>query len=322
MEARAAKTIPTGAGWQYEPKWDGFRCLVHRRGREVVLKSKAGRPLGRYFPELVQAIRELPARGFVLDGEITVTANGKNSFDHLLMRIHPAQSRVQKLSSESPAQLMVFDMLGDEDGRSLLDRPLRERRKLLEKFAKENLVGSVRVRLSPVTRSLSVVQRWFNNHNGNFDGVIAKRLDAGYRAGERSAMEKIKPIRTADCVVGGFRYAEKKHEVGSLLLGLYDAQGRLHHVGFCSGLKASERPALTGRLERLIKPPGFTGRAPGGPSRWSNKRTSEWKPLQPQLVAEVEFDHVTGQRFRHGTRFVRWRPDKKPTQCRMNQLSH
>lgn len=321
MEAQSVAAIPTGDGWQYEPKWDGFRCLAFRDGAEIELRSKAGQPLGRYFPDVVAAVRAVKARRFVLDGEIVIPAPEGDalSFDALLQRIHPAASRVQKLAKETPAWFVVFDLLG-EGARSLLALPLRERRAKLEAFAKKNFEAGAAVRLSPATTDITVARKWFGSVGATLDGVIAKRRDAPYGAGERTAMQKIKRLRSADCVIGGFRYAEKARVVGSLLLGLYDNEGLLHHVGFCSGLKTAERPALTKKLEALIGGPGFSGRAPGGPSRWSTKRSTEWQPLRPKLVVEVSFDHVTGARFRHGTSLLRWRPDKDPRQCTLAQL--
>jgi ATP-dependent DNA ligase len=322
MEATSVDTIPVGEGWQYEPKWDGFRCLVLRDGRDVELRSKAGQPLARYFPEVVAAVRELEPKRFVLDGELVIpTPNGRDlSFDALLQRIHPAESRVNKLAAETPAWIVVFDLLVTAKGVSLLDRPLRGRRPELEIFAAKFFPRPGSIRLSPATTKLAQAKKWFGSVGATLDGIIAKRLDAPYAAGTRDAMVKIKARRTADCVVGGFRYAEKQRVVGSLLLGLYDDAGLLHHVGFCSGLKAAERPALTKKLESLRGGSGFTGRAPGGPSRWSTKRSTEWEALEPKLVVEVQFDHVTGGRFRHGTTLLRWRPDKSPRQCTMEQL--
>lgn len=320
MEALSVEDIPSGPGWQYEPKWDGFRCLVFRDGKKVELQSKAGQPLSRYFPEVVESVQKLKAARCVLDGEIVIPAGDALSFDDLLLRIHPAASRVQKLAAEHPALLILFDILVDAAGKSLVKRPLKERRKALEAFARANLKGDARIRLSPAASDVKSARKWLFSAGLSLDGVIAKRTDAPYRSGDRSAMQKIKVIRTADCVVGGFRYASKGSVVGSLLLGLYDSDGKLHHVGFCSGLAASERKSLTKRLERLIHPPGFTGRAPGGPSRWSTERTSQWQPLEAKLVVEVGFDHASNGRFRHGTRLIRWRPDKAPRQCGMEQL--
>jgi len=320
MEALLVDALPTGPGWQYEPKWDGFRCLVFRNGRSVELQSKSGQSLTRYFPEVVDAVRSVPARAFVLDGEIVIPLDGQLSFDDLLQRIHPAESRVKKLSAERPALLVVFDLLADARGRALVDRSLRERRRLLEAFATKELAGVKGFRLSPATTDAKAARAWLAMTGGTFDGVVAKRLDLEYRSGDRTGMQKVKRLRTVDCVVGGFRYASTSRVVGSLLLGLYDAKGLLHHVGFTSGFSATERRSLLRKLEPLVEPPGFTGRAPGGPSRWSTARSSEWQPLSPRLVAEVRYDHFTGGRFRHGTRFLRWRPDKKPSQCTLNQV--
>jgi ATP-dependent DNA ligase len=320
MEATRADGLPGGAGWQYEPKWDGFRCLAFRDGDTVRIQSKAGKPLGRYFPDVVESLTELAARRFVLDGEIVIPVDGRLSFDELLLRVHPAESRVRTLVAAHRARLIVFDLLVDERGRSLVALPLEQRRARLDAFARRYLQGSAVV-LSRATRRLTTARAWLaGGGDGDLDGVVAKRLDLPYRSGERDGMLKVKRQRTADCVVGGFRYASKGRTVGSLLLGLYDDEGLLHHVGFCSSLSAAERTGLTGRLERLRQAPGFTGRAPGGPSRWSTERTAEWEPLAPTLVVEVGYDHVTGARFRHGTRFVRWRPDKAPAQCRLDQL--
>ncbi len=320
MEARSVAQLPSGDNWQYEPKWDGFRCLAFRDGDQVALQSKSGQPLGRYFPELVEALLKLKPKQFVLDGEIVVPVRGKFSFDDLLMRIHPAASRVQKLAKEHPANLIVFDLLVDDRGVSMAGLPLFGRRKKLDTFAKKYFSKNESVELSPQTRDLKIAKSWLAGAGGDVDGVIAKRLDLPYQSGNRAGMVKVKRLRTADCVVGGFRYASEGRVVGSLLLGLYDDEGLLHHVGFTSGIKATEKAKLTKKLESLIKPPGFTGRAPGGPSRWSTDRSAEWKPLATKLVAEVQYDHFTGGRFRHGTKFLRWRPDKKPAQCAFEQV--
>jgi ATP-dependent DNA ligase len=321
MDARLVAEIPAGGEWQYEPKWDGFRCLLFRDGRTVELRSRSGQPLSRYFPELVAAAAGLAPRKFVLDGEIVIpTAGGGLSFDNLLQRIHPAASRVRKLSLETPATFIAFDLLADESGKALNGRPLVERRRRLEAFAKKHLKAKPRFALSPATRELKKAKGWFAGVGGALDGVIAKRADLPYQSGNRDGMVKVKRMRTADCVVGGFRYASKGRVVGSLLLGLYDDDGLLNHVGFCSSLKAEERQRLTAKLEALAEPPGFTGRAPGGPSRWSTERSAEWEPLRPRLVVEVRYDHFTAGRFRHGTKFLRWRPDKSPKQCRMRQV--
>jgi ATP-dependent DNA ligase len=319
MEALSVDEIPTGDAWQYEPKWDGFRCLLFRDGDKVELQSKAGKTLTRYFPELVAAAKTLRAKTFVLDGEILVPADGAFSFDALLQRIHPAASRIKKLAGETPALMIVFDLLAGADGRALTDRPLTERRRALDAFArKEFRHGSFF--LSPATTKLSEAKGWLERVGTALDGIIAKRRDLPYRPGDRSGMQKVKAYRSADCVVGGFRYNEGKDVVGSLLLGLYDEAGLLHHVGFTSNIPASEKPALTKKLEKLVAPPGFTGDKPGGPSRWSTARSAEWVPLKPKLVVEVAYDHFTGGRFRHGTRLLRWRPDKSPRQCTMDQV--
>lgn len=321
MEALSVDAIPDSEGWQYEPKWDGFRCLIFRDRDKVQLQSKSGQLLERYFPEIVEAAGVLKPKQFVLDGELVIPTAKGFAFDSLLMRLHPAASRVQKLSKEIPARFIAFDLLVDAKGKSLVNLPLRERRNALEKFFATNLSSHEIYQLSETTENLKLAHRWLRGVGTDTDGVIAKRLDAIYESGERTgAMQKIKLLRTADCVVGGFRYAEKGKVVGSLLLGLYGPEGLLHHVGFCSGLKTSERAALTKKLEKLIGSPGFTGKAPGGPSRWSTKRLSEWQPLRPKLVVEVGYDHVTGERFRHGTKLLRWRPDKSPDQCTLLQL--
>jgi ATP-dependent DNA ligase len=321
MEALSVDEIPTGGGWLYEPKWDGFRALVFRDGDIVQLQSKSGQPLARYFPELVASVRALAADRFVIDGEIVVPVNGRLSFDELLLRIHPAESRIRKLATERPAMLIVFDQLVDAAGRSLVDRPLGERRESLERFNDSVLHHQKQIRTSVATTDRWQAVRWLQGAGVNVDGVIAKRLDMPYASGLRTAMQKIKRIRTADCVVGGFRYGTNEEIVGSLLLGFYDAEGLLHHVGFTSNLSRANRAALTPRLERLIAPPGFTGRAPGGPSRWSTKRSTEWQPLKPKLVVEVSYDHFSGGRFRHGTSFHRWRPDKAPRECTTDQVA-
>lgn len=321
MEARVVDDIPTGPGWQYEPKWDGFRCLAFRDGDRIELQSKSGQPLARYFPEVVAHLRSLAARAFVLDGELVVPVDGHLSFDDLLQRIHPAASRIERLSRERPAVLIVFDLLVDDSGRALVERPLRERRAGLEAFAAKHLARRDDLRLSPATDDAAQARAWLDTAGPTLDGIVAKRLDLPYQTGERTGMQKVKRRRTADCVVGGFRYASSGPTVGSLLLGLYDADGPLHHVGFTSGFPADARRSLLAKLQPLIEEPGFTGRAPGGPSRWSSERSGEWTPLAPRLVVEVSYDHWSGDRFRHGTRFLRWRPDKPPRQCTMDQVT-
>lgn len=324
MEARSVDAIPRGPDWQYEPKWDGFRCLLSRQGRKVDLRSKAGEDLARYFPELVVAALKLKATTFLLDGEIVVPRGETFSFDDLLQRIHPAASRVNKLSQQTPALFIAFDLLVTAKDKELSMQPLSKRRPALEAFAKAQFGSDLNFRLSPATTSFATARKWLARSGGGSDGVIAKRLDLPYQAGNRDGMQKIKKFRSADCVVGGFRYATNRLKgrkvVGSLLLGLYDDEGLLDHVGFTSAIKQEEKPALTARLEALIKDPGFTGNAPGGPSRWSTDRSAKWCPLRPKLVVEVCYDHFTGDRFRHGTSILRWRPDKAPKQCGFDQL--
>jgi ATP-dependent DNA ligase len=321
MEAKLVGTLPDGAHWQYEPKWDGFRCLAFKDAASVELRSKAGQPFNRYFPELVEAVAALDAPKAVLDGEIVIPVGRMLSFDELLLRIHPAASRVNKLAAEHPALYVLFDLLVDERGRSLVDCSLAERRAALERFAARHLRDRSRLRLSPAVRERAAALEWLHSLGAGLDGVIAKRSDFAYRSGDRTGMEKYKRMRTADCVVGGFRYAAAGKVVGSLLLGLYDDEGLLDHVGFTSSFKAAERPAITRELEKRVAPPGFTGQKPGGPSRWSTERTGEWVPLATQLVVEVQYDHFTGGRFRHGTKLLRWRPDKAPAQCTKDQVA-
>ena len=322
MEAKSVDKIPRDDGWQYEPKWDGFRCLAFRRNDDVYLQSKAGQPLARYFPDVVQALRQLHAGNFVIDGELVIEVEHRFSFDELQLRLHPAASRVKKLAEAHPATFIIFDLLEDEAGKSLIDIPLRERRAKLEKFAAKNLKSAGAIKLSPATSSLAQAEKWFAKVGGNLDGVIAKRLMEAYATGARTAAVKVKNIRTADCVVGGFRYATGSKLIGSLLLGLYDDKGLLHHVGFTSAFAASEKRELTKKFAALKKAPGFTGSAPGGPSRWSTERSAEWEPVDPKIVVEVTYDHFTGGRFRHGTKVVRWRPDKAPHQCTLDQVAH
>jgi ATP-dependent DNA ligase len=320
MEARLVDEIPRGSNWQYEPKWDGFRCLAFRKGDQVLLQSKAGQPLGRYFPEVVAALLKLKSTQFVLDGEIVILHDDVLSFDELLMRIHPAASRIQRLSQETPATYLLFDCLVDAEGKSLVERPLSERREKLERLLK-SFGKQESIRLSPATRDFNKAQRWMSELAASgFDGVVAKELDCTYASGERTAMRKIKRIRTADCVVGGFRYASKGGEVGSLLLGLYDEDGKLNHVGFSSSFAAPERKKLKALLKPYMGGSGFSGHAPGGPSRWSTERSGEWEPLKPKLVCEVRYDHFSGDRFRHGTKFLRWRPEKSPKSCTYEQV--
>jgi len=318
MEAKLVSELPTDKGWQFEPKWDGFRCLAFRDGTRIELQAKSGKPLTRYFPEVVAMLRALKPKRFVLDGELAIPVGHILSFDSLQMRLHPAESRVRKLSVETPAKLMVFDLLYTPKGTSLLEQPFRKRREALEEFV-ASLGGAAGIVLTPYTREPRVAQKWLDRAGESLDGVIAKQLDLPYKSGER-AMLKVKRMRTADCVVGGFRYATDSDDVGSLLLGLYNDEGKLDHVGFTSSIPRTARRALTKKLERLILPPGFSGKAPGAPSRWSTERSTEWQPLKPELIAEVCYDHATEERFRHGTRLLRWRPDKSPRQCTFEQL--
>ena len=317
MEARLVDALPEGAEWQFEPKWDGFRCLAAKAGDDVELFAKSGKPLGRYFPEMVEAVRALEGSGYVLDGELVITVGEALSFDALQLRLHPAESRVRKLAAETPARMILFDMPLAPHGDDMISAPLSERRAALERFF--GRANSGRFRLSPFTLDREEAQGWLKKAGGALDGVIAKRRTGSYESGER-AMLKVKRIRSADCVVGGFRYGSDSKQVGSLLLGLFDEAGRLDHVGFTSSIPKSERAALTKQLESLAGGKGFTGNAPGGPSRWSTERSAQWVPLRHELVAEVQYDHVTGNRFRHGTKFLRWRPDKAPQQCRFDQI--
>ena len=364
-EAKPVKDLPRQADWLYEPKWDGFRCLAFRQGDEVALQSKAGQPLGRYFPEVVAALLALPARKFVLDGEIVIRSGAGLDFDALLQRIHPAASRIQRLSQETPATYMIFDLLVDARGRSLADGPLSARRMALQEFAAANIEAEPerkrkkttarttlknadqRLMLSPASSDFATAEKWMREGAASgWDGVIAKRLNCEYMSGERTGMVKVKRIRTADCVVGGFRWARgaksssgepadgkgaepktkesKKRpteEVGSLLLGLYNKNGELDHIGFSASFTREERKKLKSILKPLMGGEGFSGKAPGGPSRWTrDARDTEWFPLKPKLVGEFQYDHFSGGRFRHGTKFLRWRPEKKPQQCTMAQI--
>jgi ATP-dependent DNA ligase len=315
MEARLVDDLPAEDGWQFEPKWDGFRCLAFKSGKDVDLRAKSGKPLSRYFPDVVERVRVMPQRSFVLDGELVIVDKGAFSFEALQLRLHPAASRVAKLAAAQPAQLLLFDVLHN-GRRALLDAPLLERRAALEQLYRDEPC----IQLSPYTRDIKVARGWLKRAGRAMDGVVAKRLDGAYIEGER-AMLKVKRLRTADCVVGGFRYLQGARQIGSLLLGLYDDDGALHHVGFTSTISNAERAALTKRLEKLAGGEGFTGRAPGAPSRWSGERSTQWTPLKPKLVVEVRYDHVSDQRFRHGTKLMRWRPDKAPRQCTMEQLA-
>lgn len=320
MEARLAGALPTDGDWQFEPKWDGFRCLAFRAGDEVEIKAKSGKSLSRFFPEVLSKLRALRSKALVLDGELVIAVDGTMSFASLQQRLHPAASRIERLSQETPAIFVIFDCLLRRPGHPLLPQTFAKRRSELEAFFSGIKAGNG-LQLTPFTREHRKAERWLTDRRQAFDGIVAKRLDLPYLPGER-AMLKVKALQTADCVVGGFRYASTGRMVGSLLLGLYDSRGLLHHVGFTSAIADRDRPALTKRLERLVEPPGFTGNTPGGPSRWSTERSAEWQPLKPKLVAEVRYDHVTDNRFRHGTMFLRWRPDKSPAHCTFVQLGH
>lgn len=317
MEALLADQLPEGGEWQFEPKWDGFRCLAERAGDHVRLWSKSGKPLGRYFPEMVELFSGLSTSKFLIDGELTIQTARGLSFEALQMRLHPAASRVLRLASETPATFVAFDCL-EIGGKRIAGLPLGKRRAALAALISgENRTGLM---LSPATLDRQAALEWLGRSGGALDGVIAKRLDRPYAPGER-AMIKVKLLRTADCVVGGYRLDRKKDEMASLLLGLYDPAGRLDHVGFCSAIAAADKPAWTRELASLAGGEGFSGDKPGGPSRWATGRSAEWLPVRPEIVVEVRYDQVTAGRFRHGTRLVRRRPDKSPGQCTKQQLA-
>ena len=335
MLAKLQEEMPRGEGWLYEPKWDGFRAIVFRDGNEVTIVSRDAKPLERYFPELVPAVKDYLPKRAVVDGEVVIADNRGLDFESLLLRIHPAASRVKLLSESTPASFVAFDLLarGDKD---LRGTPLAKRRALLEtalkkaapipnKATKKQAVAALypgpRVALSPHTDDPDEATRWFESFEEiGLDGVIAKRDDLLYLPGER-AMVKIKHHRTADCVVGGYRLSKAGDGVGSLLLGLYDDAGVLHYVGHTSSFKAPERRSLLAELRKLEGGTSFGGgRTPGGPSRWTGDRDVSWVPLEPSLVCEVRFDFMQGDRFRHAARFVRWRDDKEPKKCGFDQL--
>lgn len=319
MEAQLVNAIPDGDNWQFEPKWDGFRCIAHKDGDQIDLISKSGQPLGRYFPEIVSTLKSIPA-SFVVDGELVVPEGKSLSFDKLQQRIHPAESRIKKLSRETPATYILFDILVTDAGTIVTEEPLNQRRPLLEKFAGKFLSGFKNIVVTPMTLDRDVAIDWMNKEKIVLDGVIAKRSDLSYQTGTRKGMLKVKRKRSADCVIGGFRYGTNSKLIGSLLLGLYDSDGELHHVGFTSGLSGIDKKALTEQLEKLATDKSFTMNVPGAPSRWSTSRSMEWQPVKPELVIEVQFDHLTNGRFRHGTKIARWRPDKSPKQCTYEQL--
>jgi len=331
MLAKIADALPTEPGFLFEPKWDGFRALVFNTGEQALLQSRDLKPLNRYFPELERALHEALAAGCVLDGEIVVVSPRGLDFDALQQRIHPAASRIAKLAEETPARFIAFDLLG-AGGKSTMDLPQAERRTRLER-----LLGSAKppLHLTPMTRDRAEAERWLEQFEGaGLDGVIAKLESAVYQPGKR-AMLKIKHARTADCVVAGFRwYKDRTDAVGSLLLGLYDDAGVLHHVGVASSFTLAMRQQLLQELAPLREGAlashpwrdwagavvGDAQRMPGAQSRWSGGKDLSWEPLRPQRVCEVKYDHLQGQRFRHATVFVRWRPDKPPEACRYDQL--
>ncbi|HET6810243.1 MAG TPA: ATP-dependent DNA ligase [Acidimicrobiales bacterium] len=328
MLAKLARELPVSEGLLYEPKWDGFRCIVFRDGAEVELGSRNERPLTRYFPELVAALQEqLPPR-CVVDGEIVIVGPGGLDFDALLQRIHPAESRVRMLAASTPASFVAFDLLalGDED---LRRRPFSERRELLVSSLGP---AAAPVHVTPATAAPDVAADWFRRFEGaGLDGVVVKRGDLPYREDER-VMVKVKHERTADCVVAGFRWHKHGGMVGSLLLGLFDDHGTLHHVGVTASFTTARRKELVDelapyRIESLDGHPWaawagevVSGRMPGGHSRWNAKRDLSWEPLRPDLVCEVAYDHMQGDRFRHAATFKRWRPDREPPSCTYGQL--
>ncbi len=323
MEMRSVDAIPDGPGWLYEPKWDGFRALAVREGDDVEIFSKRGQPLGRYFPEIVEALAALTAVRFALDGELVVPQAGALSFDTLQQRIHPAASRIAKLSRATPALYLVFDLLRDGNGEPAR-LPLERRRPLLDAFAQAHFAPGGVLRRSPASTARADVDAWFARTGGALDGVVAKKLDAAYAFGTRDAAVKIKRERTADCVIGGYRLAAGSGDrVGSLLLGLYNDAGMLDYIGFSSAFAAADRVALLERLRPFEGGAGFDGAAPGGtPSRWNRDRDKDrsYVELRPELVLEVGFDQVTAGRIRHGTRPLRWRTDKPARACTDDQL--
>src|SRR6266536_555453 len=314
MEAQLVRSLPEGAGWQYEPKWDGFRGVFENDGGELALWSRNERPLLRYFPELRPLGDLLPPHS-ALDGEIVIARDGKLDFDAMQMRLHPAESRVRKLSAEIPAELVVFDVLLWK-GKPVHEQPLEKRRAFLESKVKG-------FRVSPCSRELAQAKKWLDRlEAAGLDGVVCKRLDSPYRPGSREAVVKVKPHRTADCVIVGFRWSEKeKGRISTLLLGLYDDEGGLDFVGHCSGLSAPVRRQLDELLPPLAEEGHISGeRVPGGQSRWSQGKELDWNPVRPELVCEVRFDKLERNRFRHGTRLVRFRPDKDAKDCTWRQV--
>ena len=321
MLAKRRDSLPPGDDWLFEPKWDGFRVLAFRDGDQIALQSKAGQPLTRYFPEVVAGLAALKPRQFILDGEIVIPIKGRLSFDDLLLRIHPAESRIQMLARESPAQVFVFDLLY-EPGRLLVDEPLRKRRSRLEKFFDAHVGTGTPFRLSPCTDDRKMALDWFRNFGAaGLDGVMAKRPGEPYHSGDREAMVKVKHLKTAECVVGGYRYSSSGDGlVGTLLLGLYDEDRNLVFIGHTASFNAKERRQLRDALEPLRGPNAFSVRVPGGPSRWANDRSGDWEPVKPALVCEVQYDYYSQGRFRHGSKFLRWRPEKLPRECTIDQV--
>jgi ATP-dependent DNA ligase len=304
--AKTSRELPAGDDWCYEPKWDGFRTIVFRDGDEVHLQSRNGKPMNRYFPDVVEQALALKAKRYVIDGEMVVTVDGIQEFDLLSQRIHPAASRVERLAKETPAALVAFDLLAEGDD-SLLELPYTERRKRLAKLVADP------VELTPSTSDPDEAAQWLA---GTGEGVIAKQASGAYKPGERVGMVKIKRVRTADAVVFAFRFGKEPDTVGSLILGMYDDDGELHVVGHTSGFKAKEKRELLGLLE-----PYRTGESgSGGPTRWKAEEDLVWEGLRPELVCEIGFDHITGQRIRHGAKFLRWRADKEPRECLVSQL--
>jgi ATP-dependent DNA ligase len=304
--ARSARELPEGEEWCYEPKWDGFRTIVFRDGDDVRLQSRNGRPMNRYFPEVVEQVKKLASDRVVVDGEMIVVVDGIQEFDLLSQRIHPAASRVEKLSKETPAEFVAFDLLAEGDEK-LLELPYAERRKRLAKVVRKP------VELTPLTDDRGEATKWLE---GTGEGVIAKQAAAPYQPGERTGMVKIKRVRTADAVVMAFRFGKEEGTVGSLILGMYDDDGRLHVVGHTSSFRAKQKRELVD----LLEPYRTYERGSGEPSRWKSDEELVWEGLRPELVCEVGFDHITGQRIRHGAKFQRWRDDKDPHECLISQL--
>jgi ATP-dependent DNA ligase len=310
MEAEPVDELPRGSGWLYEAKYDGFRCIAFRDGADIRLQSRHQKPLGRYFPELARGLLDFPAERFVMDGEIVIP---EQSFETLQLRLHPAASRIERLAAEYPAVLVVFDLLAGPDDDLLYCRPFAERRAALEELMAA-AGGNRSLLLSKATTSIATARRWLGKPG--LDGIVAKRLDLPYAPGER-AMRKYKRWKTVDCVVGGLYWKPGSKIVESLLLGLYDKRGKLNYVGHARIHKGAAE--IGAALEPLIGGDGFTGRAPGGKSRWSGRERIPI-PVKPRLVAEVSADHITGEHMRHGARLLRWRDDKRPKDCTMDQI--